>query len=196
MARDHLFTLGAPVDTNTRGRLAVPVDTHDHVRGPIRAPVTLVEFGHYQCAECADLEPHLRDLLRLRAPGLRLVFRHFPLPVTHLQPYKLMASEIAEAAAVRHRFWPMHDWLFAHQHEIDRAGLRRAVLLLDLPPEAVDVEVSQRVYRTRIVRDYEGGLRSGVLHTPTLFVNGGRVDSGTSLPDLLPALDRALGASD
>ncbi len=194
MARDHLFTLGAPVDTNTRGRLAVPVDTHDHVRGPIRAPVTLVEFGHYQCAECADLEPHLRDLLRLRAPGLRLVFRHFPLPVTHLQPYKLMASEIAEAAAVRHRFWPMHDWLFAHQHEIDRAGLRRAVLLLDLPPRrstwrSANGCTAPGSRTTRAVCE-----AASCTHRRCLSTAAGR--QRNSLPDLLPALDRALGASD
>jgi protein-disulfide isomerase len=100
-----------------------------------------------------------------------------------------VAAEIAEAAAVRHRFWEMHDWMFEHQHEMGWASLRRAELILDMPPEAVDVAISRQMYRDRIMRDVDCGRRSGVWRAPTLFVDDVRVDAGPSLPDLLRALD-------
>ena len=179
----------------TPGRLAVPVSAADHVRGPEQAPITLVEYGHYQSSDCASLQPDLDDLLRHRKPQVRLVYRHFPAPPSDTHPYMFVAAEIAEAAAVRHRFWEMHDWMFEHQHDMGWASLRRAELILDMPPEAVDVEISRLVYRDRIMRDVDSGRRSGVWRAPTLFVDDVRVDAGPSLPELLPALDRALSAA-
>jgi protein-disulfide isomerase len=178
----------------TPGRLAVPVGAADHVRGPEQAPITLVEYGHYQSSDCASLQPDLDDLLRHRKPQVRLVYRHFPAPPSDTHPYMFVAAEIAEAAAVRHRFWEMHDWMFEHQHDMGWASLRRAELILDMPPEAVDVEISRQMYRDRIMRDVDSGRRSGVWRAPTLFVDDVRVDA-PSLPDLLPALDRALSVA-
>ena len=106
----------------TPGRLAVPVGAGDHVRGPDQAPITLVEYGHYQSADCASLQPDLDDLLRYRKPQVRLVYRHFPAPPSDSHPYMFVAAEIAEAAAVRHRFWEMHDWMFEHQLALTALG--------------------------------------------------------------------------
>jgi protein-disulfide isomerase len=125
------------------------------------------------------------------------VYRHFPLPPEDLHPYKQLAAEFAEAAAARDRFWGVHDWLFEHYYEIDRSFLHRTELMFDLHPEAVEAEMSAGLYHDRVIRDHTGGLGSGVVQAPTLFVNGRRLDTGPTpaevMAELVPTLDRSAG---
>src|SRR5215472_10135291 len=97
------------------GRLSVPINEQDHIRGPVQAPVTLLEYGDYQCPYCANAHPIVQSLLRRRSDTVRFAFRHFPL--TNVHPYAEIAAETVEAAAVRDRYWQMHDWLFEHQDQ-------------------------------------------------------------------------------
>jgi protein-disulfide isomerase len=106
------------------GRLTVPVNDSDHVLGPDTAPVTLVEYGDYECPFCGAAHPVVQDLLRLREGTIRYVYRHFPLSNVH--PHAELAAETAEAAGARGRFWAMHDWLFTHQDELSPGALLRA----------------------------------------------------------------------
>src|SRR4051812_34785038 len=92
----------------TTGRLAAPVTDDDHIRGPATAPVTLVEYGDYQCPYCGMAHPITQELLRERPNLVRFVFRHFPL--TNVHPFAEVAAETAEAAGAHQRFWQMHDW--------------------------------------------------------------------------------------
>src|SRR5439155_25634155 len=117
------------------------------------------------------------------------VFRHFPL--TNVHQYAEIAAETVEAAAVRDRFWQMHDWLFEHQKEFGPGCVRVAAGQLGLPPDAIDREVNEHLYLDRIQRDFAGGIRGGVNGTPTFYVNETRHDGGYTLPELIEAVDAA-----
>ncbi len=175
----------------TTGRLSAPVTEHDHVRGPMAAPVTLVEYGDYQCQYCATAQRNVRDLLERRPEQVRFVFRHFPL--TNVHQYAELAAEAVEVAAARDRFWQMHDWLFEHQEQFNPGYVRVAAEQLGLPPDAIDREVNEHLYLDRIQRDFAGGIRSGVNGTPTFYVNETRHDGGYTLPELIAAVDAAVG---
>ena len=131
-------------------------------------------------------------LLRQRADTVRLVYRHFPIANVH--PYAESAAEATEAAAVRGRFWDLHDWLYEHQDQLDPVHLSLGVEQLGLPPDEVGAEVGRHAHADRVRQDFVGGIRSGVDGTPTLFVNEVRHDGGYDLADLLAAVDAAADA--
>jgi protein-disulfide isomerase len=172
-------------------RLRTPVDGTDHVRGPADAPVTIVEYGDFQCRFCGAAYPNLAEVLRQRTATVRLVYRHFPIANVH--PYAESAAEVAEAAARRGKFWEMHDWLYEHQDQLDPVHLSLGVEQLGLPPEEVSAEIERQAYADRVRRDFVGGIRSGVNGTPTLFINEIRHEGGHDLPELLAAVDAAAG---
>jgi protein-disulfide isomerase len=171
------------------GHLNVPVDDNDHLRGPVQAPVTLVEYGDYQCPYCAAAHPIINDLLSRRPETLRFVFRHFPL--TNVHPYSEVAAETAEAAGTRDRFWQMHSWLYEHQGQFQPAFVTTAVDQIGLPGNVVAREVNEHLYLDRIQRDFAGGVRSGVNGTPSFFINGTRHDGGYTLDELTAVVDAA-----
>ncbi|WBB67037.1 DsbA family protein [Micromonospora sp. WMMD812] len=170
-------------------RLRTPVTESDHVRGAPDAPVTVVEYGDFQCRFCGAAYPNLHEMLRQRDGTVRLVYRHFPIANVH--PYAESAAEAAEAAGTRGRFWEMHDWLFEHQDQLDPVHLSLGVEQLGLPPDEIGAEVERQAHADRVRRDFVGGIRSGVNGTPTLFINDVRHDGGYALPDLLAAVDAA-----
>jgi protein-disulfide isomerase len=170
-------------------RLTVPVGDRDHVRGAAAAPVTLVEYGDYECPFCRAAQASLDQVLQIADGGVRLVYRHFPL--TQIHPRSQQAAEAAEAAGAQGRFWEMHDLLFEHQ---DRLGIRdllgyAAALGLDVSEFAGALE--SHVHAPRVREDFLSGVRSGVNGTPTFFVNGVRHNGGYDLRSLLAALAAA-----
>ena len=173
----------------TGSRLAVPVNENDHVRGPADAPVTLVEYGDYQCAYCGMAYPIVEDLLRQRQATVRFVYRHFPL--TDVHPYAETAAETAEAAGARGRFWPAHHWLFQNQDRLDPLYLIAGLDGLGLNAEAIADDLETHRYSDLVRADFLGGMRSGVNGTPTFFVNGLRHLGGYGLRDLLTVVDAA-----
>jgi protein-disulfide isomerase len=175
----------------TVSRLRVPVTEVDHVRGDRGAPVTLVEYGDFQCPHCGAAYRNLQEVLRQRAGTVRLVFRHFP--VVNVHPYAEMAAETAEAAAARDEFWAMHDWLFEHQEQLDPVHLSLGVQQVGLDVDEVSGEVNSHAQLDRVREDFVGGVRCGVHGAPTFFVNGVRHDTGYALPDLLAAVDSGAG---
>ncbi|WP_320066763.1 DsbA family protein [Micromonospora sp. RTGN7] len=173
-------------------KLRVPVTEADHARGPVDAPVTLVEYGDFQCRYCGAAYANLAELLRQRADVVRLVYRHFPIANVH--PYAESAAEVAEAAARRDRFWQMHDWLYEHQDQLDPVHLSLGVEQLGLPADEVGGELARQAHADRVRRDFVGGIRSGVDGVPTLFLDDLRYEGGYSLPELLAAVDEAATA--
>ncbi|MDQ7910704.1 thioredoxin domain-containing protein [Phytohabitans sp. ZYX-F-186] len=173
----------------TMSRLRGPVTEEDHLLGSSYAPVTLVEYGDYQCPGSAVAHGVVREVLRQRPTKVAFVYRHFPL--TDVHPYSEIAAEAAEAAAARGRFWQMHDWLFAHQDHLKPLQLALAVDRLGLDVERVGRAMGGHHYLARIRRDFGSGVRSGVAGTPTFFVNGIRHDAPHSLEALLSAVDDA-----
>ncbi|MFF5171820.1 DsbA family protein [Micromonospora sp. NPDC000089] len=172
--------------------LRTPVTEADHARGPVDAPVTVVQYGDFQCRFCGAAYPNLAELLRQRAETVRLVYRHFPIANVH--PYAEAAAETAEAAARRGRFWQMHDWLYEHQDQLDPVHLSLGVQQVGLPPDEVRAELDRHEHADRVRHDFVGGIRSGVNGTPTLFVQGVRHEGGYDLADLLVAVDAAANA--
>src|SRR5262249_10561446 len=125
--------------------LAMPVDPeHDHIRGPEDAPVTLVEYGDFECPYCGRAEPVLRELVAEFGDELRFVFRD--LPLTDVHPNAQLAAEAAEAAAAQGKFWEMHDLLFQHQDALTSTDLVRYAKELALDVDRFRDELRRRVY--------------------------------------------------
>ena len=162
--------------------LAVPVSTADHALGASHAPVTVVEYGDFECPNCKQAAPAVKLLLE-RFPGrVRLVYRHFPLEEVH--PHALQAALAAEAAAGQGKFWPMHDLLFDNQRHLKAPQLRGYAQRLELDMLRYDAEMEGELYLQRVREQVEGGERSGVRGTPTFFLNGSVQDVSFGLQAL------------
>jgi Na+/H+ antiporter NhaA len=144
----------------------------DHVRGANDAPVTLVEYGDYQCPYCGQAEIVIRELLASFGDDLRYVWRHLPLNDVHANAQ--MAAEAAEAAAEQGAFWAMHDTLLNHQGELAPSDLGRYAEELGLDVDRFWDEVRRRRYADRITDDVGSADASGVAGTPSFFINGRR----------------------
>ncbi|MBX6766172.1 MAG: Na+/H+ antiporter NhaA [Actinomadura rubrobrunea] len=162
-----------------------PVTDADHVRGPAEAPVTLVEYGDYECPYCGRAHPILEELRERYGDRLRIVFRHFPLSEVH--PRAMAAALAAEAAADQGRFWEMHDTLFRNQLALSDSDLTAYA-------ESMGVSLWTDVerHRRRITADMEGGERSGVGGTPTFFINGELYEGRHEVDAFSAAIDAAL----
>jgi len=167
-------------------RLTPPVSEADHRSGPDDAPVTLVEYGDFECPSCGAAYPIVEGVRKKMGARLRFVFRHFPL--TQIHPHAMHAAEAAEAAGAQGKFWPMHDLLFEHQDALEDAHLIRYAKTLGLDEKRFTAELGGEAYAKRIREGIRAGIRSGVNGTPTFFINGARFDGSWQGPDLLAAL--------
>ena len=163
----------------------------DHVRGPESAPVTLVEYGDYECPYCGHAEVVIRELLDEFGDELRYVWRHLPLNDVH--SHAQMAAEATEAAGAQGAFWPMHDRLLAAQEELDPEDLQRAAEEFGLDAERFWDELRTRRYAERVGEDVASADASGVAGTPSFFINGRR-HQGAYDVDTLSAAVRAARA--
>ena len=154
--------------------LAEPVTQRDHAIGPANAPITIVEYGDYECPSCLNAVPVITEVRRSLGDRLRFVFRHFPQSSIH--PHASAAAEAAEAAAEQGKFWGMHEALFQHQKELADVDLSHLALNLGLEIYQFETSRSAQRHRLRVRTDFDSGLRSGVRGTPTLFMNGRRYD--------------------
>ena len=144
----------------------------DHTRGPNDAPVTLVEYGDYECPYCGKAEPVVRELLDNFGDDLRYVWRHLPLSDVH--PNAQNAAEAAEAAAAQGAFWEMHDKLIHHQDRLGAPDPEIYAAELGLDVERFRDEMRRRVYAPRVAEDVASADESGVAGTPGFFINGRR----------------------
>ncbi|MDB6123354.1 MAG: bdbD [Pedosphaera sp.] len=167
-------------------KLTVPAAGRDHIQGPIDAPMTLLEYGDYECPFCGAAYPIVKAVQQSLGDDLCFAFRNFPL--TNMHPHAEHAAEAAEAAGAQARFWEMHDTLYENQTALDDKDLARyaAELGLDVPRLMSEVETGN--HRGRIREDFMAGVRSGVNGTPTFFVNGVRHDAGYDYDVLIAAL--------
>jgi protein-disulfide isomerase len=164
-------------------QLRRPVGPEDHVDGPPDAPVTLVEYGDFECPHCARAHPIVKAVRERLGDRLRFVYRHFPLTQAH--PHAQHAAEIAEAAAEHGKFWAMHDTLFENRLALEDEALVEYAAGLGIDPAWAASALADHTFTDRVRRDFTGGVRSGVNGTPTFFINGLRDDSGAwTDPDL------------
>ncbi|MDX6609406.1 MAG: hypothetical protein QOF85_1331 [Solirubrobacterales bacterium] len=171
--------------------LARPVDPErDHLRGPTEAPVTVVEYGDFECPYCGRAEPVIRELLA-DFGDVRYVWRHLPLSDVH--PHAELAAEAAEAAAAQDAFWEMHDLLLDHQGDLTPRDLHAYAEQLGLDLERYQDELRQHSHAPRVEEDVDSADISGVTGTPTFFVNERRHDGAYDIETLSAAV-RAAGA--
>ena len=173
--------LGAPVDPD-----------RDHIRGPDRAIVTIVEYGDFECPYCGQAEPVLRELLAGHG-DVRYVWRH--LPLTDVHPYAQLAAEASEAAADQGAFWPMHDLLLRHQDALLMPDLVRYATEVGIDPEQFRARLASRADAARIAEDVDSADLSGVSGTPTFFINGRRHYGSYDITELTEAVRVAKAAS-
>ena len=166
------------------GVLSRPVGPDDHKRGPDGAPITLVEYGDYECPHCGRAHRVVKHLERTLGDKLQYVFRNFPLQQAH--PRAEPAAEAAESVAVRGgdtSFWKMHDLLFEHQGALEDEDLLGYATAAGADDQGVAEDLAGGALATRVHDDFRTGVRSGVNGTPTFFVNGRRYDGDWSDPD-------------
>lgn len=164
--------------------------TTDWCRGSINAPVTLIEYGDFECPQCRAANETIRELLGRLSGELRFVFRHFPLRQIHPRAEK--AAEAAEAAGAQGFFWEMHDLLFEHQENLSDAGLVELAVEIRLNVEEFLRALSERRHVGRVRANLASGLASGVSGTPTFFINGELHDAAWDFDVLHQALQKAV----
>lgn len=152
--------------------LAVPVNENDHVRGPTSAPVTVVNYGDYQCPGCQKTHRSTEKMARELLDKVRLVHRHFPLVKSH--PRALRAAEAAEAAAAQGKFWEMHRRLYLRPDRLRDRDLRGHANEIGLDLERFDREMASGIHADQILKDFHFSLNHGITGTPTTFINGVR----------------------
>jgi protein-disulfide isomerase len=174
--------------------LAEDVDPdRDHIRGPDDAPVTLIEYGDFECPYCGQAEAAIRELLSSFGDDVRYVWRHLPLNDVH--PNAQLAAEASEAAAAQGRFWDMYDVLLGHQGELQLSDLIRYAQQLELDTDRFMDDVRQREHAPRVSEDVATADESGVTGTPSFFVNGRRHYGAYDVDALADAVRAARGRS-
>ena len=187
--------------TATQGVLHPPVSSADHMMGPVDAPVSLVEYGDFQCPYCYAAYPVVMRLQKQFGEQLRFVFRNFPL--SELHPHAAHAAEAAESVAAHvgeSAYWQMHNALYDHQQDspdaLDDTHLVRYAAQAGADPALIQSDLESGVHRPRVRTDFVNGVRSGVNGTPTFFINGVRFEGNWTVPrDFAAALTEAAQAS-
>ncbi|MFE9188120.1 Na+/H+ antiporter NhaA [Micromonospora sp. NPDC007208] len=173
--------------------LMLPVDPdRDHMRGSLDAPVTVVEYGDFECPYCGQAEPVVRELLADFA-NVRYVWRH--LPLTDVHPHAQLAAEASEAAGEQDAFWEMHDLLLAHQDALNPADVLGYAEQLGLDLDRFREHMVKRMGVDRIAEDVDSADLSGVTGTPTFFINGRRHHGAYDIAALSAAVKAAFASA-
>jgi protein-disulfide isomerase len=167
-------------------KLTLPVGQRDHIQGLDTAPVTLVEYGDYECPYCGDAYPIIKQVQKNLGNKLRFIFRNFP--ITQIHPHAQHAAEAAEAAAAQNKFWEMHDYLYEHQQALDDNHLEKYASRLGLDITQFNHDMASDAYAQRVREDFLSGVRGGVNGTPTFYINGIRYNGSWNLETLLKTL--------
>jgi protein-disulfide isomerase len=176
------------------GEFSMPqVTADDHVRGGAGAPVTVVEYGDYECPYCRGAARDLHLLLGRYPDMVRFVFRNFPIPQLH--PDAERAAEAAEAAAAQGKFWEMYELLLQPSSQLDTDSLVTYADLAGLDTARFRSDLASHAYAARIERDVREGIRNGVNATPKFYVNGQRIDGKVPLEGLADAVRAAVAAA-
>ncbi|GAC1425097.1 MAG: hypothetical protein NVS4B11_36250 [Ktedonobacteraceae bacterium] len=171
-------------------QLATPVDERrDHAKGPSNAPVTLVEYGDFECPDCGAVYPTINELEKRMGNHLRFVYRYYPLVESH--PHAEHAAEVAEAAAAQGKFWEMYDKLYQNQRHLSDNNLMQYAESIGLDTKLLDREMQNGTYTKRIEDDLDSGDQSGLAGTPTFYINGKYYDGVYNVDAFQEALEQA-----
>ena len=166
------------------------VTERDHISGAQDAPVTLLEYGNFECIHCGRAFPIIKEVKKVLSDNLRFVFRHFPTVRTH--PHSLRAAEASEASGAQGKFWAMHDQLFTHQRALEDHDLSRYAQRISLDGERFAYDMAQNTFLEQIQIDYDRSLfDEHVTGTPTFYINDVRYTGATNVESLLLAIKQA-----
>jgi protein-disulfide isomerase len=174
------------LSTNNPMNLTIPISKTDHAIGSPDAPITLVEYGDYECPDCLNAQPIVKELRARLGERLRFVFRHFPRSSVH--PRASVAAMAAEAAGEQGRFWDMHESLFKHQKDLENVDFTHLALQLGLEVYRFGREMESNAWARRVREHFDGGETSGVRGTPTFFINGRRYAGKIEIDAMAKAL--------
>ena len=169
------------------------VDPTDHVLGPPNAPITLVEYGDFECPFCRIASSAIRIVLARYPEQVRFVFRHYPM--TEVHPHAELAAESAEAAGAQGSFWPMHDLLFGSSPHLKDRTLRQHAEALRLDLHRFDGELADHVYLQRVQEHRASGSAAGVRGTPAFFLDGELLDASFGIDRVAEMIDRSAARS-
>ncbi len=169
--------------------LTIPVTAADHIQGSEHAPLTLVEYGDYECPYCGLAYPIVKQIQKHFGKRLRFVFRNFPIVDSH--PHAGIAAAAAEFAATQNKFWEMHDLLYENQEYLNLPDLLKYAKSLGLSEVDLQAAIENNTFVDKIQNDFMSGVRSGVNGTPTFFINGNRHNDSFDYENLLAALNSA-----
>lgn len=167
-----------------------PDEATDHIRGPAFAPVTLIEYGDFECPSCCQAHGALNIMFSHFGAQLRFVFRHFPLREVH--PHAELAAEAAEAAGAQGKFWPMYELLFTNSQHLKEKHLLDYARQVGLDLPRYQYEMNDHVYLQRVQEHVLSGRHFGVRSTPAFYVNGVFADVSFGMPHLHESIDKAL----
>jgi protein-disulfide isomerase len=170
----------------------------DHIRGFANnnSPITLVEYGDYECPYTGMAYPIVKELIReFGNDKIRFVFRNFPL--NNIHPHAQHAAEAAEAAAAQNKFWQMHDYLFEHQKALDDDHLLEYAQKVGLEDiRKFKDDISRHVYAPLVEESLKGGINSGVEGTPTFFINGALYEHSFDLKTFSETIQKYLATQE
>jgi protein-disulfide isomerase len=169
------------------------VTADDHVRGRADAPVTVLEYGDYECPYCRGAARDVQEMLGRYPDSVRFVFRNFP--IAQLHPHSVQAAQAAEAAGAQGKFWPMYELLLQPASQLDLGSLLDYAADLSLDVGRFRDEVTGQAHAAKIDRDIQEGVRDGVNATPKFYVNGGRIDGKLPLEGLEDTIRAAVRAA-
>jgi protein-disulfide isomerase len=172
--------------------LKIQVGSEDHVQGNAKAACTLVEYGDYQCSNCGEAHPLVKEIQAQFGKQLRFVFRNFPLTKIHAEAQA--AAEVAEFAGSLGKFWEMHNLLLENQKNLGQELYATLAGTLQLSADDLQSALANKTFADRVRADFTGGVRSGVNGTPTFFINGLRYDNPMDYASMVQAIEKALAA--
>jgi protein-disulfide isomerase len=168
-------------------QLTPPVSDKDHVQGSAKASIEIVEYGDFQCPDCGDAYPVIKQIQKTYGDQIRFVFRN--LPLTDIHTYAKIAALAAEAAGQQNKYWEMHDLIYEHQEELSNELLYSLARKLGLNAEQFEQDLHNRALLQKVKDDIQSAEDSQVPGTPTFFVNGKLFDGGAE--DLLQVLQES-----
>lgn len=167
-------------------KLTPPPGPQDHARGKEGASVTLVEYGDFQCPHCGRAFPAVENIIQQMGPGLRFIFRHFPLSEAH--PMAKPSAIAAEAAARQGKFWEMHHAIFQNQDLLSPEALFAFAKQLGLDLEQFRNDIQDPVLEEKVDNDFVSGVKSGVNGTSSFFINGHKYNGSYDEESLMASL--------
>jgi protein-disulfide isomerase len=181
-SREKVVVLLAPP------RASVAID-ETRVRGPVDAPITIVEFSDFECPYCGRVEDTLRQLQFRYANQLRLAYRDFPMD---FHPRAEPAAQASRCALAQGKYWPYHDLLFANQQHLESSDLSKYAVQLEMDAKKFDGCIAQKTFRAEVQRDLDEGQKLGIAGTPAFYINGMVLSGAVPLEEFERLIDREL----